>query len=411
MSAAFDALHEWLGIAPKDQPPHHYRLLAIEPFEDNANVIANAADRQMAHVRTFQAGRRADQSQQLLNHLAAARVCLLDVQKKAAYDAELKAAGVGKRPRHEDAAATFDGSVFGEYLLLDVLGRTTTGQVFKARQRTLDRSVALKILSAEAEKSAERLARFRRKARIMARFDHPHFVAAHDAGVRDGVHYLVMAYVDGQDLATLTRRFHPLPVAYVVNYITQAATGLAYAHSHGVLHRNVKPANLLVDQHGMVKVIGLGLAMLDDGAWSDNTPDTSRSPTLLGTLDYMPPEQIADCNRIDSRADIYSLGLTLYTALTGRLPYPQRSSQDKLQAQYNTPAPSLPEARAEVSESLDGVYRKMTAKRPAERFQSMRQVVAKLGAIQNDLVRRVGEPQEDGHPAELQDFFAWMDGR
>lgn len=380
MADAFDPYYEWLGIPAKDQPPHHYRLLGLDPLESNGDVIARAADRQMAFVRTFQSGRSAAASQRLLNELSAARSCLLDVARKAEYDAELSArlppANVPPEPR-------LDGAVFGEYLLLDQLGSGGTGQVFLARHRTMGRVVALKVLSEESTQSAELVDRFLRKARILANLQHPNLVTGYDAGEREGTYFLAMEYVDGCDLVELRRRYGPTPTPHVLNYVMQAAAGLAYAHAQGVLHRNVKPSNLMVDAKGVVKVIGLGVARvirpsIVSGYAAD--PELTLQGRVIGTYDYMAPEQALDSTKVDVRADVYGLGCTLYTLLSGRPPYAAKTAVEKVAAHRTSPIPLLASLRPDIPAGLDEVFRRMVAKRPEDRIASMHEVIAALQA-------------------------------
>lgn len=390
MASEFDPYYQWLGIPPKHQPPNHYRLLGVELFEENLEVIQHAADQRMAHLRNFQTGKRAAVSQRLLNEVAAAKLCLLNPEKKTAYDGHLRARvppplPVGPKASDRDTEES-DGTVFGEYLLLDQLDKSATGQVFKAKHRMLGRVVALKILSAEAMRSRERVERFRRKVRILARLDHPNLVTAYDAGEREGTHYLIMEYVDGWDLTTLLRQYGPLPVGHALNYVMQAGAGLGYAHSQGVYHRNVKPSNLLVDRQGVVKVIGLGLARVDFEALPDEASmgdELTAVGRVMGTSDYMAPEQSVDSSRADHRADVYSLGCTLCTLLSGRPPYPMDSPLKRIAAHRKLPIPSLRALRPDVSTTLDAVFHKMLAKRPDDRQQSMNEVIAALMTVES----------------------------
>ena len=400
MADAFDPYYHWLGIPPEQQPPDCYRLLGLRMFEDNPDVIQAAADRQMGHLRTYQSGRHSGESQRLLNEVAAARVCLLNADKKGAYDARLRAqmpptptAGLPVAApiplpvvtpaavEAEAPAGEADGSVFGEYVLLDRLGGDSTGGIYKARHRTMGRVVALKTLSPQAVQSPEALARFRRKVRILAQLNHPNLVAAYDAGQREGTHFLIMEYVDGQDLRTLVKGHGPLPVRHALSYIAQAAAGLGYAHAYGVTHRNVKPSNLLVDRRGVVKVIGLGLARVDleetpeEVSFGEEMTATGR---VMGTFDYMAPEQTVDSSRVDHRSDIYALGCTMCTLLAGRPPYREKSQIKKVLAHRQGPIPSLFELRPEVPFALDTLFRRMLAKQPEDRPQSMDEVTAGL---------------------------------
>jgi serine/threonine protein kinase len=394
MQDEFDPYYRWLGISPKDQPPNHYRLLGVEVLENDADVISYAADRQMGYVRTFQSGKHSAASQKILNEIAAARVCLLDPAKKKAYDDELRAklssavSAASATSATTAPAADFDGAAFGEYLLMDHLGVGGTGQVFKAQHRTLGRTVALKILSREATKSAELVARFRLKVSILGRLSHPNLVAAYDAGEKEETHYLIMEYVDGWDLITLIREYGSLPAGHVIDYVTQAAEGLACAHAQSIYHRNVKPNNVLIDKQGMIKVIGLGMARFANQAALAETgimAEFAEQGRMIGSLDYMAPEQAIDSSQADQRSDVYSLGYTLYTALTKQLPYPVKSPRDKVVAHRTHPTPALRATRPDVPAGLEAVYQRMVAKQPHERFQSMREVIAALKACEQQI--------------------------
>jgi serine/threonine protein kinase len=374
----FDAYHHWLGIPPKDQPPHHYRLLAIDLFEANAEVISNAADRQMAHVRTFQTGRHSQKSQQLLNELAAARVCLLDMAKKTDYDRRLKskleASQQAAMPRPASGSLTV-GDSLGEYELLERIGQGAIGEVFKAVHRRMRRIVAIKAVHA-ATSSSEALKRFEREVKLAGMLSHPNIVAALDANEANGFHYLVMEYVPGQDLAAILQQQGPLPIGQALDFIVQAARGLGYAHTQGVIHRNVKPGNLLVGLDGVVKILDMGLARYED----ESGEQLTQAGQAMGTVDYMAPEQAADARQADQRSDIYSLGYTLYRLITGQVPYAAKNAVMKAIAHAQSPIPPLRAIRPDAPEALESVYQKMVAKKPAERYQTMSDVVAALDA-------------------------------
>lgn len=382
MSEPFDPYHTWLGIPRAEQPPNHYRLLGIPLFEPSPEAIEHAANQRMAHLRSLAGGRHAAESQRLLNQVSAARVCLLNSNRRAAYDThlreELEAAEAKAAASRE--AADADGTVFGEYVLLDRLGGDSSGGVFKARHRTLGRVVAVKVLSAQAAQSSEAVARFCRKAKILAQLSHPNLVAAYDAGCRDGAYYLVMEYVEGPDLAAMLAAQGPLAVGAAVGYVRQAAAGLGFAHRHGIYHRNVKPSNLLVGPGAVVKVIGLGLARVDLEALADLGGEITATGQVMGTLDYMSPEQSTDSTKVDARSDVYSLGCTLYKLLTGQAMYPVKSKVQKLLAHRGAAIPLVRAARPDASPALEAVLLRMVAKRPQERFQSMDEVIAALGS-------------------------------
>ena len=196
--------------------------------------------------------------------------------------------------------------VLGQYVLVDHLGKGGMGHVYKARHRRMDRVVALKVVALSAARSADAVVRFQREVKAAARLSHPNIVTAFDADEADGTHFLVMEYIDGIDLRELVKRRGPRPVAEAVDLVIQAAQGLQHAHEHGVVHRDVKPANLLVDAQGVVKVADMGLAWMD---WrfdpsSPREPSITQSRQAIGTIDFMAPEQALDPHRADRRADV-----------------------------------------------------------------------------------------------------------
>ncbi|WP_197443592.1 protein kinase domain-containing protein [Maioricimonas rarisocia] len=270
--------------------------------------------------------------------------------------------------------------VLGNYVLLDQLGQGGMGTVFKAEHRRMKRIVALKTLSDEITRTPDLLARFQREVQAAARLEHPHVVAAYDADQAGETHFLVMQYVAGDDLATLVKKKGPLPFDEAVDCIIQAARGLEYAHLKGVIHRDIKPSNLLLSRDGTVKVLDMGLARIegDDATFSDLTG----SGAVMGTVDYMAPEQAEDSHRSDTRADIYSLGCSLFFLLTGKATYPGKTMMQKLVAHREAPLPSLSEA-AGVSRQADAVFRRMIAKNPDERFQSMSELIAELERVRS----------------------------
>lgn len=382
----FDPYHTWLGIPPEEQPPNLYRLLGVRLFEEKGEVIEHAADQRMAHLRALQTGRHGALSQQVLNEVAAARVRLLNAEKKAAYDAELRPSLTAPPLPESPATPTdeIDGTVFDHYVLLDLLASTRTGPIFKAKHRPMNRLVAMKILSSDAPAGADLVERFCRKVQILAGLEHPNLVTVHDAGQRDGTHYLVMQYIDGHDLARMVREFGPLPVQHALNYTMQAASGLGHAHAHGVYHRNVKPANLLVDRQGVLRVIGFGLARIEGGPLlSDENPgvELTVAGRVLGTREYMSPEQVISSASANHLSDIYSLGCTLHVLLTGRPPYVDKSRSALAAAHLRAPIPSIRGQRPEVPPAVEELFRRMLAKDPEKRPQSMDEVIARLQEV------------------------------
>lgn len=262
--------------------------------------------------------------------------------------------------------------VLGNYVILDRLGQGGMGQVHKAWHRRMDRLVALKMLPEHALAAPDALARFQREARAAARLSHPHIVTAFDADDHGGTHFLVMELVDGLNLAELVHRQGPLGVDEALECMRQAGEGLAYAHAQGVVHRDIKPANLLLDRSGVVRVLDMGLARvcrteLEPG---DDNPLTAQG-LVIGTVDYMSPEQAQNTQSADVRSDVYSLGCTLFHLLTGRPPYAGGTLLARMLAHRDAPIPSLRQVRPDASARLEDVLRRALAKDPAERFQDV----------------------------------------
>ena len=273
--------------------------------------------------------------------------------------------------------------VLGDYVVLDEIGSGGMGQVYKARHRRMDRIVAIKILPEAATRSPDAIRRFRREIRTAARLDHTNVVDAHDAGEDQGLHFLVLEYVDGLDLKSHVLRFGRMDVPLALDCMLQAARGLQHLHEQGVIHRDIKPANLLRDREATVKLLDLGLARLVDDASADLSVQSRLTVAgqMLGTADYVSPEQAEDTHRADFRSDIYSLGATLHFLLTGEPPYTAESITLLLAAHQQQPVPSLLDRRSDVDESLDLVFRKMMAKQPDARYASMTEVVDDLQAL------------------------------
>jgi serine/threonine-protein kinase len=284
----------------------------------------------------------------------------------------------GKLTRYQaDAllARRLDDLVMGNYEILDKLGTGGMGTVYKARHRRMKRVVALKLLTRDTEKAEAFRQRFQREVETIARLSHPNIVMAFDADEEKAGPFLVMEFINGCDLATEVARSSPLSVADAVDCTLQAARGLEYAHSQRIIHRDIKPGNLLRDATGLVKVGDLGLARL-------NSPNAMNSLTqagsILGTLDYLPPEQATSSTVIDHRVDIYSLGCTLHYLLTGQPPYQAKSVLAMLDKHRDGEIPSLCTERPEVPAALDAIFRHMLAKKPDDRQQTMTEVVRAL---------------------------------
>lgn len=268
--------------------------------------------------------------------------------------------------------------VLGNYVILDKLGQGGMGMVLKAEHKRMKRLVALKVMSPKAVKTPDALKRFHREVEAAAKLRHPNIVAADDADEAKGTHFLVMEFVNGSDLSQLIKKQGPLPVDQAVNCIVQAARGLEYAHKQGVVHRDIKPANLLIDENGTVKILDMGLARIE-GATGAQAELTSTG-AVMGTVDYMAPEQALSSKLADARSDIYSLGISLWYLLMGKCAYDGDSLMAKLLAHREAPIPSLHQIRHDVPESVDAIFQKMVAKQPQDRYQSMAPVIVDLEA-------------------------------
>ncbi len=280
-----------------------------------------------------------------------------------------------------------DGTVenqVGQYRLLGQLGAGGMGTVHRAVHVRLKRPVAVKLLPAERMLNPDAVERFHREMEAIGKLDHPNIVRATDAGEADQVHYLVMELVEGIDLAALVRKLGPLGIADACELIRQAAVGLEYAHRKGLIHRDIKPSNImlaLVDHGGVaVKILDLGLALLAQEA--DGTPrDLTTTGQMMGTFEYMAPEQGADSHEVDRRADVYALGATLYKLLTGEGPFPAGQFETplkKLRALVSEPVPSIATRRSDLSEELVSVIDRMVARNPDDRFATTEEVAEAL---------------------------------
>lgn len=273
----------------------------------------------------------------------------------------------------------------GNYDVLDKLGTGGTGTVFKARHRRLKRICALKVLARKLCKDKTFVQRFQREVETIAQLSHPNIVMAFDADEASVGHFLVMEFIAGKDLASVVQDQGPMAVAEAVDCILQAARGLAYVHAQGMIHRDMKPANLLRDNSGTVKVTDLGLARLSATVGGGSANALTQAGGVLGTVDYMPPEQALDSTNLDHRSDIYSLGATLYFLLTGEPVYPGQTMMDTLLKHRDAPIPSIGATRKDVPAALDDLFRRMLAKTLAGRIQTMAEVVRELEAIQAGL--------------------------
>jgi eukaryotic-like serine/threonine-protein kinase len=268
------------------------------------------------------------------------------------------------------------------YRILARLGEGGMGTVYKAEHRIMERVVALKVISPHLLANKQAIDRFHQEARAAARLNHPNIVTAHDADQAGGLHFLVMEYVEGINLARLVEKKGPLPVSHACHFARQTALGLQHAHEQGMVHRDIKPHNLMVTRKGQVKILDFGLARLARTETSPETRGPARALTavdvVLGTPDYLAPEQAHNSRDVDARADLYSLGCTLYFLLTGRVPFPGGSSLEKLLAQCQDEPTPLQELRPDVPAEVAEVVSRLMAKKPEQRYQTAGEVANAL---------------------------------
>ena len=270
------------------------------------------------------------------------------------------------------------GTEIGSYTIIRLIGLGGMGAVYEAEHRRMRRKVALKMISASALEHPEALQRFQREAQAMARLEHPNIVTAHDADQVGDINFLVMQYVDGDNLSTMVKNRGALPVDMALGFLVQTARGLEYAHQEGVIHRDIKPSNLIVGSNGVVKILDMGLARLEEslGEVSSVNKNLTQAGNIMGTVDFMAPEQALDAKEADQRADIYSLGCTFYYLLTGQILYEGDTVMKRIMSHRFDPVPSLNDARQDIPEGLDAIFQKMVAKSRADRFRSMTELLA-----------------------------------
>jgi WD40 repeat protein/serine/threonine protein kinase len=300
------------------------------------------------------------------------------------------------------------GLHLGPYLLLERLGQGGMGQVFKARHERLGRVVALKLIRKEKLSHPKAVQRFNQEAQAAGQLHHPNIVLTYDAGEADGTHFLSMELVEGQDLARLVAKNGPLPAAQACDYIRQACLGLQHAHDNGLVHRDIKPHNLLVTTAGgkgpawgTVKVLDLGLARITQ-AMTEQERHLTRDGAILGTPDFLAPEQALEARTVDGRSDLYSLGCTLYYLLAGRPPFQEESLARLLLLHQMEEPPPLEAVRPDVPEGVRAIVRKLLAKKPEDRYQTPAELAAVLEPYCDPSESAVTEvlPVQPEEPAE-----------
>ncbi|MEM6692704.1 MAG: protein kinase, partial [Planctomycetota bacterium] len=277
-----------------------------------------------------------------------------------------------------------DRLILGEYTVVEPIGAGGMGEVLLAIHRRMKRKVAIKFLPERFAGDDSMVKRFEREVEVAAQLSHANIVTAFDAGKSDDTHYLVMEYVDGCDLRSLIRSRGPLKIDDAVKCVLQAGSGIEHAHQKEVIHRDIKPANLLLDRKGNVKVLDMGLARWSSAAAEAAASDLSLTGAAMGTVDFMPPEQAISAKRVDHRADIYSLGCTLFTLANGRALFAGDTVLEKVMAHQTADIPDLVVEKGDRHRHLNEVFKRMVAKEPDDRFDSMREACGALATCLTD---------------------------
>ena len=273
------------------------------------------------------------------------------------------------------------GFFLGKYRLLSLLGKGGMSAVYLAEHTLMRRQCAIKVLPQKRVGDSSYLGRFYREAQAIASLDHPNIVRAYDVDheTKDNIHFLVMEYVEGRSLHEVIQQDGVLSFTEAADYGRQAAIGLQYAHESGFVHRDIKPGNLLLDRTGTLKILDLGLARFSGDA-EEHSLTVAHDEKVLGTADYLAPEQALDSHTVDARADLYSLGCTLYFLLTGSPPFTEGRLAQRLMAHQTKAPPPLAERRPGVPTSLAAIVMKLMAKRPDDRYQTAGEVADVLAA-------------------------------
>ncbi len=295
---------------------------------------------------------------------------------------------------------TARGLRLGPYQILTPIGRGGMGTVYLARDERTQDLLALKVLPPKKAREEERLInRFRREMELCQLVSHPHLAQTYGVGVCDGIYYIAMEYIPGKSLHRLVAEGGPLAVPRLARLFAETASALEYAHGRGLIHRDLKPSNILVTPNDHAKVVDLGLALMEGEDLSDREVVGGRG-YVVGTMDYMAPEQVSDAVAVDARSDIYGLGCTLYHALTGQPPFPGGTRKEKIQRHRTEQPTPLPQLNPEVPPGFVGIVRKMMAKDPDQRYAS-------AAELREDLVRWAGS--EPALPLDGADDEAFQD--
>lgn len=280
------------------------------------------------------------------------------------------------------------GFILGKYKLLRMLGKGGMSSVYLAEHILMRARRAIKVLPKNRVADATYLDRFRTEARAAAKLDDPNIIHTYDIDEYEGQHYLVMEYVEGQDLHQLVKERGPLDYVVAADYIAQVARGLSHAHAMGLVHRDIKPANCLVDKNKVVKLLDMGLARIVD---DEESLTLDNNENVLGTADYLAPEQALNSHKADARSDIYSLGCTFYFLLTGHPPFPEGSIAERLLKHQRERPPSILKDRPDAPPILVHICETMMSKSANDRYQTADEIVDRLSDWLADRGREIGD--------------------
>jgi serine/threonine-protein kinase len=289
-------------------------------------------------------------------------------------------------------AGKYKGFFLGKYKLLGHLGTGGMSTVYLAEHTLFRKQRAIKVLPRDRVADRSWLQRFYREGRAAAALNHRNIVRVYDIGNEGDTHYLVMEYVRGQDVEQMVRQTGPLPCGQAVDFMIQTLSGLQHAHEHEMVHRDIKPANLLVTPEGEVKILDLGLALFEEDGASLTMMHNER---ILGTADYLSPEQAIDSHRVDPRSDIYSAGCTLYFMLTGQPPFSEGTIAQRIAMHQSRKPRDVSEFRTDCPVQLLEVVRRMMSKKPDDRFQGCERLIAELRTIGSSLPATITDASLD----------------
>lgn len=379
---AFDPYLTWLGIPPNQRPVTHYDFLNLPEGEADAASIKKAIDLRRSFFTGQLSGEFGGAARMMLEKLEEISECMSDEKSKNAYDKMLRSSSMSSRTGYHALAPGF---MLGQYELRENVAKTASGVIWRVRHTLTGKKGLLKLLPHKSSERPEVLKRFQREIQLASQLSHENLLCAIDADINGDIPYYVMGVEKMTNLEQVCRSKGVLSVPTLISYMIQAARGCEYLHWKGIIHRNLRPDNLFLDELGILKVGNYLTARAENGSYIEGEFDEqlTQDGQMLGSVDYMAPEQASSANKADHRSDIYSLGCTMFWLLTGRPAYEESSIVKKLMAHQSSPIPSLRRFRSDVPAKLDLVFQKMMAKNPTQRFQSMSEVAAALGEVKN----------------------------